>query len=216
MKCAICGQNCGRFVVCFDHKDTKYKGTCPIHGSTYFIGRQCLKCQELKEPIYVVKNKKDRFGKQINRTHYLYPYLNRLTNLSRACQEKYEKRISPCAGVYGIFAGNVCLYVGQSKNISVRIKQHKENFKIAQKHIQGLRIHKKRISIKKIDHKVEYKYYEMAKSYKLSDLTYKTLVVVQDSEEKFDDIVTYAEQAMMIAYKPKFNHIAARPNKQRK
>ena len=51
-------------------------------------------------------------------------------------------------------------------------------------------------------------------NYKLSDLTYKTLFAIPQIEDnyKFNELLTYAEQAMMIAYKPKYNHIAARPS----
>ena len=54
----------------------------------------------------------------------------------------------------------------------------------------------------------------MAKNYKLSDLTYKTLFVVPQLNDtyEYNELLTYAEQAMMITYKPKFNHIAARPS----
>lgn len=215
MKCAVCGENSGSYVVCFKHRNTKYKAVCPIHGKTIFIGRQCQKCKDLKTPLYVVKNGKDRLGKKIGVRHFLYPYLDRLTKLDKRYQSQFQRRLSSCSGIYGIFAGNTCLYVGQSTNISNRIKQHQKNFKIAQLHLRGLRIHKKRISISKLDkRKVEFKYYEMAKNYKLSDLTYKTLFVVPQLNDtyEYNELLTYAEQAMMITYKPKFNHIAARPS----
>lgn len=217
MKCKICGKESGRYVVCFKHRDTKYQGICKLHGKTTFIGRQCQKCLRLKTPVYVVKNRKDRHGKKITPSHFLYPYLPRLTNKTKKYQSQFQRRISNCSGIYGIFAGDTCLYVGQSCNISSRIKQHKDNFKTAQKQMQGIRIHKKRICIGKIKHKVEFKYYEMAKTYKLSDLSYKTLFVVPKLRDnlEYKELLTYAEQAMMDAYKPKFNHIAARPNEAR-
>ena len=151
MKCAVCGENSGSYVVCFKHRNTKYKAVCPIHGKTIFIGRQCQKCKDLKTPLYVVKNGKDRLGKKIGVRHFLYPYLDRLTKLDKRYQSQFQRRLSSCSGIYGIFAGNTCLYVGQSTNISNRIKQHQKNFKIAQLHLRGLRIHKKRISISKLD-----------------------------------------------------------------
>lgn len=214
MKCAVCGTNSGNFVVCYKHRNTKYKSTCPIHGKTIFIGRQCQKCKDLKMPLYIIKNGKDRLGKKIGVRHFLYPYLDRLTKLDKKYQVKYQKRISSVSGIYGIFAGNICLYVGQSNNIKKRIEQHKKNFKIAQYQMRGIRIHKKRISLNKIPRKVEFKYYEMASNYRLSDLKYKTLFDVPqlDDTYKFNELLTYAEQAMMIAYKPKYNHIAARPS----
>ena len=215
MKCKICGAECGKFVVCYAHINTKYKDTCRIHGKTNFINRQCLKCQELKVPIYLISDNKDRFGNKITKEHFLYPFKKRLTHLTRAYQSQFMQRISKTAGVYGIFADGKCLYVGQSVNITNRINQHKENFKIAKFHIAGLKLHKKRISIKKLEHKVEYKYYEMAHDYNLSDLSYKTLFVVPklNNDFEFNELLTYAEQAMIYAYKPKFNHIAARPTR---
>lgn len=218
MKCKICGKNCGKYVVCYSHRDTKYIDICKIHGKTDFVNKQCLKCKELKEPTYLIKDGKDRLGNVINKSHFLYPFKNRLTHLTRNYQIKYIQRISKSAGIYGIFYNNTCLYVGQSINISNRIHQHKENFKTAKYHINGLKAHKKRISISKIKHKVEYKYYEMAYTYNLHDLTFKTLMKIPKlkNDFEFNELLTYAEQAMIESYKPKFNHIAARPTKSTK
>lgn len=215
MKCKVCGCNSGKYVVCWDHKDTKYKDTCKIHGKTWFINRQCQKCLELKTAIYLVKDNKDRFGDKITKDHFLYPYRKRLTHLNRRYQSQFMQRISNTAGIYGIFCGSTCLYVGQSVNISMRIGQHKENFKKAKFQIQGTKLHKQRISISKMPHKVEFKYYEMAKNYNLPDLSYKTLFRVPrlKDEFEFNELLTYAEQAMIESYQPKFNHIAARPSR---
>lgn len=215
MKCKVCGCNSGKYVVCWDHKDTKYKDTCKIHGKTWFINRQCQKCLELKTAIYLVKDNKDRFGDKITKDHFLYPYKKRLTHLNRRYQSQFQHRISNTAGIYGIFYGSTCLYVGQSVNISMRIKQHKENFKKAKFQIQGTKLHKQRISISKMPHKVEFKYYEMAKNYNLPDLSYKTLFKLPrlKDEFEFNELLTYAEQAMIESYQPKFNHIAARPSR---
>ena len=213
MKCKICQADCGKYVTCYKHRNTVYTSECKIHGKTKFIGRQCQKCKELKKPIYLIKKKKDRFGSKIIKEHFLYPYLERLTNLDRSYQSKYIKRISHSSGIYGIFYNNTCLYIGQSIDISNRIHQHRENFKKAQHQINGYRAHKKRISISKMPHKVEYKYYEMAYSYKLNDLTFKKLfdVPILKNDFEYNELLTYAEQAMINVYKPKFNHIAARP-----
>lgn len=215
MKCKICGQNCNKFVVCYNHRNTKYIDICKIHGETEFINRQCLQCRELKNTIYLITNNCDRLGQVIDKNHYLYPYKSRLTHLTRKYQNKYIQRISKTAGVYGIFVGRVCLYVGQSVNVSNRINQHKENFKIAKYQINGIRLHRKRIDISKIPHKVEYKYYEMAKDYNLSDLVFKTLFKIPklSNDFEFNELLTYAEQAMIDSYHPKFNRIAARPTK---
>lgn len=215
MKCKICGQDSGKYVVCWEHRETKYKDVCKIHGKAWFINRQCQKCKDLKKVLYLIVDGKDRFGNKITRSHFLYPYKTRLTHLNRRYQNQFMKRISKTAGVYGIFCGNVCLYVGQSINISNRIHQHKENFKVAKFQINGIRLHKQRISISKMQHKVEYKYYEMAYSYNIDELSYKTLfsIPILDDEFEFNELLTYAEQAMMETYKPKFNHIAARPSR---
>ena len=54
----------------------------------------------------------------------------------------------------------------------------------------------------------------MANKYKLSDLSYKTLFVVPKLKDttEFNELLTYAEQSMMLTYKPKFNHMTARPS----
>ena len=215
MKCKICNKECGKYVVCYEYRNTKDKDVCKLHGKTTFINRQCNKCAKLKELIYLIKNKKDRFGKTITKTRYLYPYLDRLTNYSKKYQNQFIQRISHSSGIYGIFYNNICLYIGQSIDISYRIHQHRENFKKAQHQINGTRAHKKRISISKMEHKVEYKYYEMAKNYKLNDLKFKKLFNVPTIDDPFiyNEILTYAEQAMIETYKPKFNHIAARPTR---
>ena len=212
MKCKICGKDCGKYVVCYDHKDTQYKDICKVHGETWFINRKCIKCNT---PTYIIYKKKDRLGNKITPKHFLYPYLDRLTNYDINYQKQFQRRISNCAGIYGIFYKNTCLYVGQSVNITNRIAQHKKNFKTAQNHLRGIRIHKKRVSIhKNIPYKVEYKYYEMANKYKLGDLSYKTLFVVPKLKDttEFNELLTYAEQSMMLTYKPKFNHMTARPS----
>ena len=215
MKCKVCGCNSGKYVVCWDHRNTKYKDKCKIHGTTWFINRQCQKCLELKTAIYLVKDNKDRFGNKITKSHFLYPFRSRLTHLNRRYQSKFIQRISNTSGIYGIFYGTTCLYVGQSVNISARVKQHKENFKKAKFQINGTKLHKKRISINKLPHKVEFKYYEMAKNYNLPDLTFKTLFRIPKLKNEFEynELLTYGEQAMIESYQPKFNHIAARPSK---
>ena len=214
MKCKICGKDSGKFVVCYKHRTTKYKAKCKIHGTTWFIGRQCQKCAELKKPIYEIKNKKDRFGNVINKGHYLYPFLNRLTHKTRAYQRKYIQRISHSSGIYGIFCGTTCLYVGQSVDISTRVQQHKDN---EAGYVEALfkgTSEKLRI-LDKVKKKVEFKYYQLAHDYKLSDLTFKKLMAVPKLKDDFEynELLTYAEQAMIDSYKPKFNHIAARPTK---
>ena len=121
MKCKVCGCDCGKYEVCYDHRNTKYKDICSIHGKTTFINKQCQKCKALKVPIYLIQYNKDRFGNDIKKGHYLYPYKNRLTKLTKSYQSQYMQRISKTSGVYGIFVGSTCLYVGQRVNITNRI-----------------------------------------------------------------------------------------------
>ena len=72
MKCKVCGCDSGKFAVCFEHRNKKYKDICHIHGKTTFINRQCLKCLELKKVIYKIEDNKDRFGNKIDKNHFLY------------------------------------------------------------------------------------------------------------------------------------------------
>lgn len=215
MKCKICNADSGKYVVCYKHRNTKYKDICPIHGKSTFINRQCQKCLDMKKVIYLIQDGKDRFGNDIDKDHFLYTYKKRLTHLTRRYQSPYIQRISKTSGIYGIFANKTCLYVGQSVNIFNRIQQHKDNFRTAKFHINGEKLHKKRISIDKMTHKVEFKYYEMAKNYDAPDLSYKTLFKIPrlPDDFEFNELLTYAEQAMIESYKPKFNHIAARPTR---
>ena len=187
-----------KYVVCYKHRNTVYFDICKIHGRTRFINGKCVLCHT---PSYRIVDHKDRFGNKIGKNHILYQYLP---------FKKKKKRISHISGIYGIFYHNRCIYVGQSTDISRRIQQHKDCFKIAQNHLRGLRIHKKRIHLSKVPYKVEYKYYQMASEYKWSDLTFKTLW----SMKKYDgEVITYAEQAMIDLWRPKFNKIAAIPNR---
>jgi len=213
MKCRICNEPSGKYVVCYKHRNTKYKYDCKIHGNTWYKGRQCLECEKLKSPIYRIKYNKDRLGNKITKSHYLFPYLERLTNKSKQYQEQFMQRITESSGIYGIFYDNKCLYVGQSSNIKNRIHQHKECFKTAQRHLRGLRLHKQRIHLAKINRKTDFKYYELANKYKLSELTFKKLFNVpkRKNEFEYNELLTYAEQAMIDAYKPKYNTMSARP-----
>ena len=193
---------------CYAHKDDVYQDVCKIHGKTKFQNYHCLKCQELKKPKYT-KNKQalscldEIFGK-------------RLKHKTRKYQERYIQRIGNVSGIYGIFVKKgsglgKCLYVGQSVNIATRVKQHKENFKKAQKHLIGLKTWNKRLKV----YKVEYKYYEMAKKYNLSDLKFVRLCTIPKKylqTQEFNDIITFMEQYMMDVYKPTLNTFAARPS----
>ena len=216
-----------QYKFCYEHRGTVYEDTCRIHGKTKFQQGQCLKCELLKIPSYRLTYREkcwyDMYSVLIDKNHYLYPYLKRLTKKTRKAQEPYIQKISAKPGIYGIFVRNgaklgKCLYVGQSINIKQRVYQHRECFKKAQRHIIGIRMHNKRASINQIKQlKTEFKYYKMANKYKLSDLKFVRLMNVpynqkQLSYEQYKDILTYAEQAMIDAYKPSLNLFAARPS----
>ena len=193
---------------CYAHKDDVYLDVCKIHGKTKFQNYHCLKCQELKKPKYT-KNKQvlscldEIFG-------------TRLKHKTRKYQERYIQRIGNVSGIYGIFVKKgsglgKCLYVGQSVNVATRVKQHKENFKKAQRHLIGLKTWNKKLKV----YKVEYKYYEMAKKYNLSDLKFVRLCTIPKKylqTPEFNGIITYMEQFFMDVYKPTLNTFAARPS----
>ena len=190
---------------CFKHKDDVYTDICKIHGKTKFQNYRCLKCQEMKKPKY----SKDK--EVLNCLTEIFG--DRLKHKNKRYQSRYITRISCSAGIYGIFTkSGKCLYVGQSVNVSNRVKQHKECFKKAQRHLIGLKRWKRRLKV----YKVEYKYYEMARKYKLSDLKFVRLCTIPKKylqNSHFNAIITYMEQYMMDVYKPSLNTFAARPNK---
>lgn len=216
-----------KYKYCYEHRETIYTDVCRIHGKTKFQQGRCLKCEQLKRPIYrlVPKGKDwyDKNGKKINKNHILYPYLNRLTKKTRKSQELYIQKISSKPGIYGIFVRkgarlDKCLYVGQSINVSQRVHQHRENFKKAQRHILGIRMRNRHATLDKLKpYKVEFKYYLMANKYKLSELKFVRLMSLpyqsgKLSTEQYKDLLTYCEQAMIDAYKPSLNLFAARPS----
>ena len=216
-----------KYRYCFEHRDTIYEDFCRIHGKTKFQQGRCLQCDQLKTPIYRVthrgKNWYDKDAVRIDENHWLYPYLSRLTSRTRKSQEAYIQKISHRPGIYGIFVRKQnqlgkCLYVGQSVNVSQRVHQHRECFKKAQKHILGVRMRRKHASITQLKpYKTEFKYYRMADKYKLSDLKFVRLMSLPVknstlSMEQYKDLLTYAEQAMIDAYKPSLNLFAARPS----
>ena len=194
------------YMFCFKHKDDIYTDMCKIHGKTRFRNYKCLKCQEMKKPKYT-KNK--QVLKELDNI-----FGDRLKHKNRRYQERYISRISSSAGIYGIFTknGNRCLYVGQSVNVSNRVKQHKECFKKAQRHLIGLKRWNRKLKV----YKVEYKYYEMARKYNLSDLKFVRFCTIPKKylqNPYYNAIITYMEQYMMDVYKPSLNTFSARPNK---
>lgn len=201
-------KNKTQYMFCFVHKDDIYTDVCKIHGKTKFKNYHCLKCEEMKKPKYSKDKKVLEYLDEI--------FGKRLKHKNRRYQAQYIQRISPSAGIYGIFVKTSrglgkCLYVGQSVNVSTRVKQHKENFKKAQRHLIGLKTWHRKLKV----YKVEYKYYEMARKYKLSDLQFVRLCTIPKKYlhlSQFNDIITYMEQFMMDSYKPSLNTFAARPN----
>lgn len=215
-----------KYRFCFKHKNTRYIDTCAIHGKTHFINNQCLKCLQMKAPIYIITKKNNKYyyrnNRPISKNSILYPLLDRLVHTTREYQEPFIKRVSEGPGIYGIFVRKDkelgdCLYIGQSVNVKNRVQQHKECFKTAQYHINGLKRHKKRIKLSSIDKKVEYKYYVMANNYNLKDLKFVKIISLNRpdkcSDKEFKEALTYCEQAMMIAFHPRYNTFAARPTK---
>lgn len=215
-----------KYKYCYEHRETIYNDVCRIHGKTKFQQGRCLKCEQLKKPIYRLtykgKSWYDRNSDRITKNHYLYPYLKHLTKKTRKEQEKFIQKISSKPGIYGIFERKgaklgKCLYVGQSINVSQRVHQHRENFKKAQRHIIGVRMRNKHATIDRLKpYKTEFKYYRMADKYKLSELKFVRLMSLpyqsKLTTEQYKDLLTYAEQAMIDAYKPSLNLFAARPS----
>jgi len=203
-----------KYKYCYEHRNTVHVDVCKRHGKTMFRGNQCLLCEKDKRPIYRIEDGLDMSGESIcEAINILYPYRKRLQNLSRSYQRTYITYITSSPGIYGIFVRHgkhlgTCLYVGQSVNIKNRVQQHRKCIITAQRHLNRLHAqHKRKIS----HYKVEYKYYQIAKQYKLSDIKFVTLWKLQTTDQQ---ILTYCEQAMIDAYKPKLNTLAARPTKE--
>ncbi len=80
------------------------------------MDKQCNKCSETKSLNEFYKNPNVKDGRQghCKKCH---------TNMLRKPQAKYRDRM--VAGVYGIFSGQTCLYVGQSCKLTDRISAHK-------------------------------------------------------------------------------------------
>ena len=216
---------------CYEHRKDKYIGTCYIHGKTTFSEGRCLKCQEMKKPIYRIHKRGNdyyfnRNRKPINKNSFIHPYCKQLTHKTVSYQNRYIGKITNSPGIYGIFVRDKrrkdqmgeCLYVGQSINLATRIKQHKKNFVVASNHIKGLKAQSKSSIIVIPKYKVEAKYYMMAKDYWLKDLKFVCLYKftdndfkkLQNSEKKI--LLTLEEQLFIDLYSPKLNTFAARPS----
>lgn len=230
--CAACGCNAiisTKYMFCSIHKDTIYNANCNIHGVTKFKHGKCIKCAALKVPLYniTVNNNKyyDKDGKLFKKNSSIAPYLKLL------CSSKHDMishinnttKLHHNPGVYGIFVKSKrnkhnigkCLYIGQSIDVCNRIESHKYCFKKAQRHIIGTKQHHKHITISKLQHKVDYKYYKMANSYKLSELMFVALLELPHTllnKADYKETLTYCEQAYMNKFKPLYNTFAARPS----
>jgi len=215
---------------CYEHRKDKYQDTCYIHGKTLFSEGKCLKCLDMKRPIYRIHKRDNNYyfnrnRKPIDKDSFMYPYCKQLTHKTISYQNRYMGKISNSAGIYGIFVRDKrkkdqlgeCLYVGQATDISRRIKQHKKNFATASNHIKGLKASSKSSVIVIPKYKVEAKYYMMAKDYWLKDLKFVCLYRFDDnfkkllpSEQKV--LLTLEEQLFIDIYSSSLNTFAARPS----
>lgn len=220
-----------KYRFCYEHRKDKYYDQCHIHGKQLFSEGKCLKCQEMKKPIYRIYNRNGKYyfnrdKKPLPLNSFLKPYYKVLTHKTKAYQKQFMCNISNQPGIYGIFVRDrrkkshlgECLYVGQSQSISKRIEQHKKNFVVASNHIKGLKAHNKTGIIVIPKYKVESKYYMMAKDYWLKDLKFVCLYKIPKkkflklSQEEQKMLLTFLEQCEMDVWQPKLNYFAARPN----
>lgn len=200
------------YTLCYECFQEKHLDYCKVHGRTTFNHGQCVKCTRLKQPLYKItkkgKNYYDKDGKIIPKDSLIYPCL--------PFKKQPFLRISSAPGIYGVFCKDQCLYIGQSVDVSNRVKQHKENFKTAQYHLNGLRIRRKSLKVKDIkNYKVEIKYYKMADKYTLSELKFVRIMSFPKKtphNKELKEALTYCEQAYMDLYKPIFNLFSARPS----
>lgn len=155
-----------------------------------------MKIVKYKTPVYRVHKKNNiwynYYNKKVDKKYY--------TLLESLREPKKLGNIRACSGIYGIFYKDKCLYVGQSFNVARRVSEHKNNYKKAKRHIKSVK------RVRKL--KVEYKYYELARVYNLSELRFKLIAVIKNADQI---ALTYAEQFFIDLYKPKFNHAMARP-----
>ena len=87
--------------------------------------RQCSKCREEKPLSEYYKDNSKKLGRcsQCKSCHHYYKKLG------------HKKK----QGVYGIFSGNECLYVGESEELRNRIYSHKSNIKNVTTNIKSQR-----------------------------------------------------------------------------
>ena len=222
---------------CFEHRKDKYQDVCYIHGKTMFSEGKCLKCQDMKKPIYRIHKRGNEYyfnrnRKPISKSSFIYPYCKQLTHKTISYQNKYIGKITTSPGIYGIFVRDKrrkdqmgeCLYVGQSRvGISTRVRQHKKSLALASRQIQGIRsYYGKSISWNKLKSylniKMELKYYSIIYKYSMSDLKFISLHTFSKKElSKFTNseinmLLTCFEQMLIDVYKPSENRVAARPS----
>ena len=107
--------------------------------------KKCKKCQENKpatlEYFYKSKQTKDglnSYCKTCRRSSSLvgmkkYQKTEKGKSINKKYQYLWKNKIS---GVYGIFENDICLYVGESKQINQRISMHKSRYKSTKDVIQ--------------------------------------------------------------------------------
>ena len=214
---------------CYIHRKDTYTDKCPKHGITKFKEGKCLKCKKLTVPMYRIHKRGNNYyfnknKKPLPKNYFMSPYYRILIKRTAAYQKKFIGRITKGPGTYGIFIrtnrGKLkigkCLYVGQSTDVSRRIKEHRDALKIASKDLHNVKkINKKLYLIDRRKLKVPLLYYRLAE-YGATNLKF---VKLQYIDKRFWQKLTlkealtclsFFEQLGMDAFNPELNTIAAR------
>lgn len=215
-----------KYKFCIKHKDTPYYDICKIHGKQVFVAGVCQKCKSMHYGIYRIyyrdgKYFHNRNKKPIPKDSWLKPWLRILANKNISYHKRREeKEVTASPGVYGIFVGKKCLYIGQSVNVQRRKGEHYKCIEIADKHLKRLKKKSKYKSLSKLlkrkNAKVSWKYYKIANNYSVDNLTFKQLVRIKQKEwnslTKYQrqTLLSYFEQLMMDIHKPTLNIVKAR------
>ncbi len=137
---------------------------------------------------------------------------------------KNSKRITKGLGIYGIFVRDKryknqlgkCLYIGQSRDVKRRVKEHKDSIKHAERVLQGYRSHTKNFSISWIkDNDIEFKYYRIADKYSLKNIKFVKIMSFCGIIDSCNTL-TYAEQHCIDEFRPLYNTVVAKPTENRK
>ena len=92
--------------------------------------KKCKKCKETKEitKFYKDKTKKDGLQPRCKSCVTVIVKIYRQNNKDKT-KEYYKTWYSLKQGIYSIFAGSICLYVGESKQLLSRIYHHRAYIK---------------------------------------------------------------------------------------